>query len=218
MNSIKKVVNNIKMPSLKQFNLSVDGSGFLYNKSLLYLIFAISFGNFMLEMISGDIYFVVVYLLIGFLTTFFNKNMIVVLLVSTIFANILKYGAHSVEGFEDSDENVLDNHHDNDDLENAVPVNLKPDKKRRHSSESDSDSESDDEEEEEEEDASSVKKKSKKKEAYTDRELNNMKYTETVKMLDNQKLLLKNMKDFKPFIDTIQGIAKSFTKSPEKAE
>jgi len=201
MNSIKNIFNNIKMPNLKRFNLSIDGSGFLYNKALLYFIFAISFGNFMLEMIAGNSYFIIVYLLIGFLTTFFNKNMIVVLLMSTIFANILKYGAQSVEGFDGEDDGGENYDGENDDGEND-------------------DGENDGQYDESSNYLTNHKKKDVKnkkedtKESYTDRELDNIKYKESEKMIENQNLLLKNMKDFKPFLDTIQGITKSFSKSP----
>jgi len=238
MNSIRKVVNNIKFPKSLNISLNIEGSGLLHNKAILYLIFAISFGNFMLELIGGDFYFVVVYLIIGFLTTFFNKNMIVVLLMATIFANILKYGKESTEGFEASDENILDEHdHANHDIENAVPIDLSskqldntdkhPDdmKKSKKSKHNKSEHDSDNESVSENESVSvSVSKKDKskkkqKKEPYTDRELDSMNYKESEKMLENQKLLLKNMKDFKPFFDTIKGIAGNFSqKKTEKSE
>lgn len=232
MNSIRKVVNNIKFPKSLNISLNIDGSGLLYNKSILYLIFIISFGNFMLELIGGDFYFVVVYLIIGFLTTFFNKNMIVVLLMSTIFANILKYGNKSTEGFEASDENILDEHDQaNDDIDNALPIDIqnkilgsddKKKSKKHHKSHKKSDDKSDSESDTESDDESvsekSTKKKN-KKEPYTDRELDSMKYKDSEKMLENQRLLLKNMKDFKPFFDTLKGIAGNFSdKKGEKAE
>lgn len=237
MNSIRKVVNNIKFPKSLNISINIDGSGLLHNKALLYFIFAISFGNFMLELMGGDFYFVVVYLLIGFLTTFFNKNMIVVLLMATIFANILKYGKESTEGFEASDENILDEHDKvNDDIDNAVAIDIpnkmldnsdkkklkklkkqyeESDKKSHDHSDGESDTESDDDSDN---DSVSDKKtkKSTKKEPYTDRELDSMNYKDSEKMLENQRLLLKNMKDFKPFFDTLKGIAGNF--SPKKGE
>lgn len=187
MNSIRKVTNNIKMPNLKRLNLSINigGSGFLHNKALLYFIFVISFGNFMLELMSGDFYFIIIYLLIGFLTTFFNKNMIVVLLMSAIFANILKYGAQSVEGF-DGEIDASSN-----DLSEDMTESTDKKKTGKKSSEY----------------------KENTKESYTDRDLDSMKYKESEKMLENQNLLLKNMKDFKPILDTIQGFTKGFSKS-----
>ena len=237
MNSIRKVVNNIKFPKSLNISLNIDGSGLLHNKSILYLIFAISFGNFMLELIGGDFYFVVIYLIIGFLTTFFNKNMIVVLLMSTIFANILKYGNKSTEGFEASDENILDQHDQaNDDIDSALPIDMpikildsgdkKKSKKHHKKSHKKSDDDSDDESDNEsgnESDNESVSerstKKKHKKEPYTDRELDSMKYKDSEKMLENQRLLLKNMKDFKPFFDTLKGIAGNFSdKKGEKSE
>jgi hypothetical protein len=206
MNSIQKLVNSIKLPSFKTVNLSmnINGSGLLYNKPLLYFIFIISFGNFLIELMSGDIYFIIVYLLIGFLTTFFSKNMIVVLLMSAIFANILKYGAASVEGFEEEDpsnennwdEDISHNTNHKNDMTNTVDEIVSSKPKKGNDTQKDS-----------------KQNDSKQKEPYSQRELDDMKYNESEKLIENQNLLLKNMQDFKPFLDTIQGIAKSFSGS-----
>jgi len=232
MESAKKIINKFKFPKTLNisFNMNTVGSGLLYNKALLYLIFAISFGNFILEMITGDMYFVIIYILIGLLTSFFNKNMMVVLLMATIFANILKYGQSSVEGFEDADPQIFDdiNDTDNSDLDNAVAVDMKGHNDHKHrdnekketdkrDKDEDEDKEEDKDEEEDNEDDDSddeSKKKSKKtkgKDGFSDRELQNMTYKESEKMLENQKLLLKNMKEFKPFFDTIKGLAGNFS-------
>jgi len=227
MNSVRKVVNNIKFPKSMKLSLNVEGSGLLHNKAVLYFIFAISFGNFMLELISYNYYFIAVYILIGFLTTFFNKNMIIVLSMAAIFANILTYGAVSVEGMEDGDSGDDNHDHSTSVLDDALAVDIsndgeiidkaldkitgtkpeKPEKRKKHKShepdESDSDSES-------EEDSDKNKRNKKTKESYKDR-LQPTSIEESEKLIQNQKLLLKNMKEFKPFLDTIQGIAKNFT-------
>ena len=111
--------------------------------------------------------------------------MIVVLLMSAIFANILKYGAQSVEGF-DGEMDASSN-----DLSEDMTESTDKKKTGKKSSED----------------------KENTKESYTDRDLDSMKYKESEKMLENQNLLLKNMKDFKPFLDTIQGFTKGFSKS-----
>jgi len=225
MDSAKKIINNFKFP--KTFNISLNmntmGSGLLHNKALLYLVFAISFGNFILEMIAGDMYFVTVYLIIGFLTSFFNKNMMVVLLMATIFANILTYGKDSVEGFEEDANNThqaesVKDGDSNHDIGDAIPIDIgsskkdKKSKKHSHHKKSDADSDSDSESVNESENGDKKKKKKKvKEEAYTDREIDSMNYKDSEKLLENQKLLMKNMKDFKPFFDTLKGIAENFT-------
>jgi len=81
----------------------------------------------------------------------------------------------------------------------------KKDKKKKK--DADSDDESDEESDDDEED--NKKKKKKTKEKFTEQELKNMEYKESEKLLENQNLLLKNMKEYKPFLDTIQGLAKN---------
>jgi hypothetical protein len=38
-----------------------------------------------------------------------------------------------------------------------------------------------------------------------------MDYEKTEKLLKNQNQILKNMKEYKPFLDTIQGLAKNIS-------
>jgi hypothetical protein len=156
------------MGYFKKIDFNMDGSGLLHNKAVLYFIFAISFGNFMIELVNGDSYFVVIYVLIGLLTTFFSKNMIVILAVSVIFANILKYGKASVEGFEEGEENQFPTDEEHTDISNND------------------------------------------NEQFSNKDLDNMTYNESEKMLENQKELINNMKELKPFMDTIQSLAKNF--------
>lgn len=207
--NIQKMFKNSKM----DFNKNI-----LHNKYLLYVIFFISMGNFFIELMRGDMYFVAIYILIGVLTTFFNKNMIVVLSLAAIFTNILKYGrASTYEGFDDDDsdktdlDKVLDidtSYEDGEIIDEIVegkPSKKKTDKKH-HSNDSDS--------EDEEEDVKKKTKKNKKKEGlkqYSEEDLDNMDYEKTEKLLKNQKELLKNMKEYKPFLETIEGLAKNIS-------
>jgi hypothetical protein len=181
------------MAYFKKIDFNMKGSGLLHNKALLYFIFAISFGNFMIELINGDMYFVVIYILIGLLTTFFSKNMIVILSVAVIFANILKYGRASVEGFEEEFEEGEENMNlTEDELRKQLSTDISNNKKESSNKES-------------------TNKESTNKESYTDIDLDkNMNYSDSAKMIENQKELINNMKEFKPFMDTIQGLAKSF--------
>jgi hypothetical protein len=85
----------------------------IYNKTVLYFIFILSLTNLFYFFQKNDIFSVLVFLIIGFLTTFFNKNMIVVLCMCLFFTNILKYGKsaadhNSIEGLTDNSEEVED--------------------------------------------------------------------------------------------------------------
>lgn len=194
----------MKLQKLFKKNMEMDkidlNKNILHNKYLLYVIFVLSFGNFFMEMMNGNMEFVAVYILIGFLTSFFNKNMIVVLSIAVIFANILKYGrAATVEGFEE--ESTLDK-----------LVNLDTSMNEEHDDDKDSKQKKKSDLEEHEEEDVSDKKKKKKKEGlkqYTDQDMDNMDYEKTEQLMKNQKEILKQMKEYKPFLDTIQGLAKN---------
>jgi hypothetical protein len=214
----------------KMKNIKFEKTGFqqniLHNTYVLYVIFFLSFGNFFIEMMTGDMYFVSLYIIIGFLTSFFSKNMIVILSISVIFANILKYGrASTFENFEghenkeeskNSDKNQNDNEKDEkDDNMDTHDQKEKKEKNREEFIEDDTNDDTNDENYNDKKDndrhhhRDRNKKKKDSKDGFTDKELEDMDYEKSEKLLENQKLLLKNMKEYKPFLDTIQGIAKN---------
>ena len=202
---------------MKFFNINKTdiNKNILYNKYLLYFIFFISFGNFFIELMKSNMYFIAIYILIGFLTSFFNKNMIVILSMAVIFANILNYGRIStVEGYEDEEDE------EQTDLDKALGTKKTEDdgiideivgedehehednkKKKKKKTEPDSD------------DEDTKKKKNKKKKEgltqLTDQAVLEMNYAKAEKLMDQQKDILKNLNQYKPFLETIQGIAKS---------
>lgn len=79
----------------------------LHNRYILYIIFFIALGNLLSFAYVNDYYSVAVFVLLAFLTTFFSKNMIVILFVAIVFSNIIKYvyrvDITHIEGFSDSD-------------------------------------------------------------------------------------------------------------------
>ena len=77
----------------------------LYNRFLLYLFVFISFINMTAYGLMGDIKTPLVFILIGVITAYYNKNMLVVLFISLAFSNIIKYGSTlsiNTEGFSDN--------------------------------------------------------------------------------------------------------------------
>ena len=76
----------------------------LYSRVVLYIVLIIClFQLFMLTSV-GDYYSCAVFVLVGFLTSFFSKNMLVILVIALVVTNILKYGANvRREGFEDAE-------------------------------------------------------------------------------------------------------------------
>ena len=79
----------------------------LHNRYFLYFIFLLALLDFLYLGYIEDIESVSVFILIGILTAFFNKNMIVVLSSALIVTNILKYTGIEkalTEGIENPDE------------------------------------------------------------------------------------------------------------------
>lgn len=83
------------------------GTGLLYNKWVLYSAFLVSIIYLLVWVVAGDIMNVVIFILIGFLTSFFSKNMVVILVFALVISNVLKFGLSiGQEGFEEGDENM----------------------------------------------------------------------------------------------------------------
>lgn len=79
---------------LKQNLFSLKNNAILHNRVLLYFVFLLSLGNLFYLLVERDITTIVIFLIVGFLTSFFSKNMLIILFVSIVTANILKYGAN----------------------------------------------------------------------------------------------------------------------------
>jgi hypothetical protein len=65
--------------------------------------------NLMFFASTNDIRSLLTLLIVGFLTSFFSKNMIVILFISLVFTHILKYGTKINEGMENESEPIVDN-------------------------------------------------------------------------------------------------------------
>ena len=77
----------------------------LYNRYLLYFVFAIALGNVVQLMTQQDHMSVVIMVVVGLLTSFFSKNMVVILCIALVVTNVLKYGTKlRVEGFKTEEE------------------------------------------------------------------------------------------------------------------
>ena len=91
----------MRKPLSKMFSNFTRTNDLLHNKVLLYVVFIFSLLNLFLFANTGNYTHVAIFILIGFITSFFSKNMMVILLLSLILTNILKYGSSLNEGFEE---------------------------------------------------------------------------------------------------------------------
>ena len=199
----------------------------LHNRYILYIMFFIALGNLLSFAYVNDYISVSIFVLIAFLTTFFSKNMIVILFVAIAFSNIIKIGIRqiNIEGFEDKDEDNVDDKDgfaDSDDYVQATEGPTKEGSKategptkeglakattkatpKKATSESNTDSslslEVDDKE----------KFGQDKDVVYTSDEQREL--DETDRIIVSQERILSSINKYKPLLDTLNGLTKNMS-------
>ena len=160
-------------------------SKLIHNRFVLYSVFLIALIDFLYLVYINDNESASLFGVIGILTAFFSKNMIIILSVAVIITNILKYG--KVKGVQ----------------REGLKIKEKKDIK------------TDDKEEEEEDDNklsvdnSNVKEKFGQdkqivKTAEEDNEID-----KSDKMILAQEKILERMNKYKPLLDTLNGLTKN---------
>jgi hypothetical protein len=74
--------------------------GMLNNKWILYAVLFISIVDLFNFFSKGDTTAIAIFIVAGFLTTYFSKNMLVVLVIAIAVTHIARYGSASLEGME----------------------------------------------------------------------------------------------------------------------
>jgi hypothetical protein len=100
-----KIAERIDGMGRRIFNVlpSTQG-GFLTNKWMLYLVlFSAVFDLFYFYQ-KGDMYALTIFFIIGFLVSFFSKNMVVILILAIALTHLIRYGKDLSEGFEDEEK------------------------------------------------------------------------------------------------------------------
>ena len=92
---------------MKKFqSLTSNLQSFLNCSWVLYLAFFLAVSDLYIFAVNGELFYVALFVLIGILTTFFSKNMTVILMVAMTLTNILRFGKdiRVKEGMESSEE------------------------------------------------------------------------------------------------------------------
>ena len=173
-------------------------SGILHNRYLLYIVFIIALADFLYLGSIHDMTSVFVFVLVGLLVSFFNKNMIIVLSSGMIVANVLKYGGINqrlvIEGFEEGVDEEVESE-DKVKVDDKVEVEIEDETPKK--------------------DKKPTKKTSETKEefgqdknvVYTS--VDDMAISEQDKMMLANEKLLERMNKYKPLLDTLQGLTKN---------
>jgi ABC-type multidrug transport system fused ATPase/permease subunit len=101
MSSFKQTLKNFKSQVFSSHQNPI-----IHNRWVLYLVFFISLANLFYLSVEGDFITVSIFILVGFLTSFFSKNMLVIIFLGLVVSNILKYGTSiTKEGFNSKNKN-----------------------------------------------------------------------------------------------------------------
>lgn len=77
--------------------------GFLTNKWMLYLVLFSAIFDIFYFYKKNDMHAILIFLVIGFLVSFFSKNMVVILILAIVLTHLIRFGKQATEGFEDEE-------------------------------------------------------------------------------------------------------------------
>ena len=104
MSNINALVGKI----MKKTNIVNNARTVIYNKYVLYVVFLAALFDLLRSAVNKDYLYCVLFILVGFLIAFFNKNMTVILVltvsISTILRNVMNGTGLKVEGFNGDSE------------------------------------------------------------------------------------------------------------------
>ena len=117
-----------KLPNFgKLLKMKYNFNPVLQNQLVLYLFLFMTLTQIVLFVSNNDTMGIILMCMVGFLTSFFSKNMIVILCVALTATNVLKRGMKQIgyEGFEDKEESEEETEEETDEEE------VKPKKEKK---------------------------------------------------------------------------------------
>lgn len=113
--------------------LASKNNALIHNKFVLYLIFIISLGNIFYLTMAGDVLTISLFVLIGFITSFFSKNMVVILVIALTVSFILKNGTDlNHENFDDSTSEIFNVNYSSIETQPVVAIKEETDTKEEN--------------------------------------------------------------------------------------
>ena len=100
---------------------------------VLYFVLMVALANLLYLSVGGHLAFAAVFLLVGFLTSFFSKNMTVILVIAIVATNVLQFGSsiRTSEGFAEGEDEGFDGKDEEKKDEDKKKVDEKKDEKKK---------------------------------------------------------------------------------------
>jgi outer membrane biosynthesis protein TonB len=109
---------------------ALDTGKILHNRFVLYFVLFLALADLLFLAMGSEFISVAVFILSGFVTSFFSKNMMVIMCVAMVITNILKYGTdiRMQEGLKEAtaDEAKPEDKPTEDKPAEVKPANAKP--------------------------------------------------------------------------------------------
>jgi uncharacterized membrane protein (DUF106 family) len=188
MFGLKKMMNSLSYNKIVNHCKSVisnkTSNSILHNRVLLYAILLLALLDLFYLANVKDFTSVIVFILVGILTSFFCKNMIVILFVAICITHILKY-PRSLEGAENMNEEEKENMENEEDKENM----------------------------ENEEDKENMENEDEEKKENMENKKNTEEMTKEMKeFMEVQNKIIGGMADLEPLMQKAEGFIQKFEK------
>jgi len=188
MFGLKKMMNSLSYNKIVNHCKSIvsnkTSNSILHNRVLLYAILLLALLDLFYLANVKDFTSVIVFILVGVLTSFFCKNMIVILFVAICITHILKY-PRSLEGAENMNEEEKENMENEEDKENM----------------------------ENEEDKENMENEDEEKKENMENKKNTEEMTKEMKeFMEVQNKIIGGMADLEPLMQKAEGFIQKFEK------
>jgi hypothetical protein len=168
--------------------------GILTNKWVLYFIFVIGIFDVINFYQSGNITSVAIFFIVGFLTAFFSKNMIVVIVAAIAVTHLITYGNKVSEGLDEEDDEEEGFEEEEEEDKEGFEEGVDEEEEEDEGFEEGVDDET--------EDASEEKKKEEKTDSFVTND-------QTNELLKKQKELMDNMNKLEPLLQKAENMIKN---------
>ena len=105
-------IDSFLSKTMKKTNILSTAKEIIYNKYVLYAVFLAALFDLLYSAVKQDYVYCILFILVGFLIAFFNKNMTVILTLtmacSNILRNVIRGNGMEVEGMKEGSTSVED--------------------------------------------------------------------------------------------------------------
>lgn len=89
-------------------SLGKSSKDLLHSRFVLYIVFIIAVSNLFHFIFSNDFMSCTVFIVAGLLTSFFSKNMVVIMVIAIVVTHVIRIGNNSIDGFENKKNDGLE--------------------------------------------------------------------------------------------------------------